>query len=607
MRNLRKKTALPLYLLMIGGFSLMGCTDNNYDSSSIDTTVKLGGDTISLPSNNSTDSIKLDDILKLNNSDCVTTLANGDYVFSKSDNSISPSHPEVGVVSIQQKNITTIAYNIFTGTSSAKGIRLNDVQTSYSMNGSIVAFDYSNDDVPSDIVALKSAQASATMTVNVSFASEITKAISTFKTLNISFPKFIDVSKVTLGGSDCAVSNNKIALTNVSTSKTLSLVITISGLNFESAETNKNNSLKFDKTNKIITVKCYVDIDGTFDITNLVAAATIDKTKCNINTTMSMPNFRIQSATGNFKPSLKLENIGNVTIDNVPDFLTGNDVNIDLANPQIVLGITSDLPVKGLVSGEIISTLKNGTYKSVSVPEFYVKSASSAVNTKTTICICRDTTRAKASGASYDEFVQVPTLSTLIQTIPKSIRFNLSASADASVESTVTLGKSYTISPEYAMTAPIAFGANAKIVYRDTLSNWNKDIKDINLSKGGRVEVSADAVSKITAYLTLSAYAVDVNGDSISTNDINIEVENFIPASSDGKTEVTKPITVKIYQNKEKALSKIDGVIIKAEASAAKSGQSSVVTGVTLNSKNQTLVLKNISIKLIGGIIGDFN
>ena len=58
-----------------------GCTDSDYDLSSVDSTIGVGGEGLELPTS-STENIILDDVLKLNNSDFVKIAANGDYMFN---------------------------------------------------------------------------------------------------------------------------------------------------------------------------------------------------------------------------------------------------------------------------------------------------------------------------------------------------------------------------------------------------------------------------------------------------------------------------------------------------------------------------------------------
>ena len=88
--------------LMLSGY---GCTDSNYDLSNIDTTVGIGGDSLAIPVS-STEDIKLDDILELDNSDLISTEANGDYVFKKEGDAVTPARPQVDEIVVINQQIS---------------------------------------------------------------------------------------------------------------------------------------------------------------------------------------------------------------------------------------------------------------------------------------------------------------------------------------------------------------------------------------------------------------------------------------------------------------------------------------------------------------------
>ena len=78
---------------------------------------------------------------------------------------------------------------------------------------------------------------------------------------------------------------------------------------------------------------------------------------------------------------------------------------------------------------------------------------------------------------------------------------------------------------------------------------------------------------------------------------------------ADGANSVNTPLEIKLSQRTAGALAKLDGLVLSIEAAAADddpSGNSAVV-GQTLNSEKHFLVAKDIKIKLVGQLIGDFN
>lgn len=122
-------------------------------------------------------------------------------------------------------------------------------------------------------------------------------------------------------------------------------------------------------------------------------------------------------------------------------------------------------------------------------------------------------------------------LSKLIETIPDNITFSANASADQTNNYRFELGHNYTVQPAYSVDAPIAFGENASIEYRDTLDGWNDNIKDFELAEGAYVNMDASIKSCVPAYMTVSAVPVDVNGNAISADELSVEVTGSVEAS----------------------------------------------------------------------------
>lgn len=85
MRNFRLNFLLSLGISLFTCGLLTSCTDNTYDLSNVDMTMGFGLDSITLPSNNSTEAIRMDEVLRLNNSKFVVIQDNGDYAISFND------------------------------------------------------------------------------------------------------------------------------------------------------------------------------------------------------------------------------------------------------------------------------------------------------------------------------------------------------------------------------------------------------------------------------------------------------------------------------------------------------------------------------------------
>jgi len=598
-----KNKLVGIVLIIALCLPFQSCRNNDFDLSDLDATMGFGGDSLSLPGNNSTDSIKLDDLLKLDNSDFVKIMDNGDYSFMKADDNLSPAHPIINKVEVSRSNTTSYSISIFsenkTKTHSLKRVS-NNINN---FSGSIAAFDYSYNDVPSEILSLDETATDAKISIVVSFSDVLKSNVSSFETLNMTLPAFLKVKSVTCNNQLISVnSNNQINLKNVSTSSNLTIIVNTSALDFNAKENiDQKNELKF--TNGNIKMLGYIDVSGTFDGSNISTSTKSSDYK--MTGSMSLNGLTITGATGKFCPNINFNNLGTVTLNNIPDFLKDNDVKIDLYNPQILLTINSDMPVKGLISGILTSKYDDGKADvNVTIPQFSVKANTDGnSSTTTTVCICKNK---NALSGTYDEVVEVPTLSDIVKSIPKTITFgNINAKGDGSVKSSIELGKAYNISPAYEMVAPLSFSEDAQIVYRDTLDGWNDDAKRLSISN--QILVTADVVNKIPIYLSVTGQAIDVNKQLISEDKINITVEPTVPAyNTETKKDGTTVLTITIKQNDKDAFKNLDGIIIKATGAAKADGQSPVV-GTTINAYHQKLVLKNIKAKIIGKIIADLN
>lgn len=166
-------------------------------------------------------------------------------------------------------------------------------------------------------------------------------------------------------------------------------------------------------------------------------------------------------------------------------------------------------------------------------------------------------------------------------------------------------GHSYTVAPSYSVDAPIAFAENAVIEYSDDFDGWNDDIKDLELSDGAYLSLTANAQNKVPATLIVEATPLGVDGNDIS-NLVVVDIkQGTVKASTDGETAVTSPLEIEIREKVKGGLKKLDGLSYKVLGKASHDGTS--VTGVTLNAKKHTLKLENIKIKLVGKVIGNFN
>lgn len=589
---MKKKTFSSKLFLILGtaavvGFS--GCTDNDYDLSEIDSTIGIGGDGLEIPSL-STEIIPLKDVLELEaNGSVVEDEVSGDYVFRQSGADVAPVHPFIDKITVAEQN--SVSNDLELTFSSASGSRRRSATRaggqSVVADGWIQAFTYEGNK-PEEVVDLYEAEVSSKVTLDIDF-SDVKSVVSKFDQIEVDMPAFMTINNVKCGGYAFEQSGSKLTLKNVYTSSNMTITADITSLNFKEKDTSYGSlSISGGK----------VKMEGKVHVTAVASSfnSGAGTTGRKISSVMNMSKFVVNAAMGKFNPEIALSDLGNIKVSGIPDFLQGGNVVVDLYNPQIKLTVTSDMDVPGTLNG-VIKSFKNGQLlATVNVDNIPIDA-----NKTSTICICR-----RSEGVSgFDHVLTNPNLSKLIETIPDNITFSANASADQTNNYRFELGHNYTVQPAYSVDAPIAFGENASIEYRDTLDGWNDNIKDFELAEGAYVNMDASIKSCVPAYMTVSAVPVDVNGNAISADELSVEVTGSVEASKDGVSETTSPINIKVSQMKKGAMKKLDGIVFVVAGKA--SDGNNAVTGITLNANRHTLKVEQLKIKLVGKLIGNFN
>lgn len=605
MKNDSNKSKMLVCLLSCGLLTLgTGCTDNDFDLSKIDTTIGIGGDGLTLPTN-STENIMLDDFLELNNSDLVSIADNGDYMFHKEGDDCTPAHPNIDKVVVTSQGINNnfkVAVVVppsalLSGRKLSKRAKKIDL---IKAGGKVAEFEYVGN-APKEIEELTSAGVSAPVTIRVNLSNDLKNFVPKFKELTLQIPSYmhLNITSCSPNSYSYDTKTGKITLKDVNTASDIVIKGEVTTLDFKATPTT-NNKLTFvanKKNEGKVNMKGEIETSISFDEIN--ANVTSIPSDLHLSAVMSMDDITITSAKGKFNPDIDLGNLGNIEINDVPDFLTGDEVNVNLHNPILELKIGSDIAVTGKVSGTIVATFDNGKpNRSVDIPKMTIKP-----NANTRICICKH--KEGVNATNYDEVVEVPNLSDIFATIPKTIKFDADASADATQEAEVKLGHKYNITPKYNITAPLAFDAGANISYTDSFDGWNEDIEDCEFAEGTYIELTADIENKLPAYLDVNADAIDVDGNKMSQDLIEVKVSNSIAASTDGVQAKTTPITITLREKKSGMLKKVDGLEYNIKLAAGEGNDA--IVGKTINAYHHTITAKNIKVKLVGKIIADFN
>lgn len=585
------KASLLLASLLTLGFSLTGCTNDDYDFDQIDATMGFGSGELEIPAS-STMNIPLSDILELEEGGSVKIAANGDYLFQLTGSDASSASPMISPIVLRGNSYSnTLTLN---ANSAAKGTRAAGTHLSF-VSPKELMFKYNGTDAA--VKSLKSAEVAGEIELKINLTlGGLSSAITNINKVTLTLPGYLQISRVE-GNGNPMVNGSKITVENVSTSSNLQLTIKAKKLDFEKQDDygkvviDNNGSIKMDG---------YFDLGIEANVTRVpTSALTIGAYDVNVN------DITLKSATGIFDPEINISSLGDVTVTGVPDFLSEDGVRADLDNPQIILSIKNDMDAAAKVSAKVISTKNGQNLATVQLPEMNI--CKTTVTPVTKICICRHNTEELTRQYGAANVYEVSNLATLInQHIPDHVQItDVETRADLSQEMTIEFGRNYNVVPSYEIYAPLAFAEDAVIEYADDFDGWNDDLDDLELSEGTYVRLTADAQNLVPATLIVEATPLGLEGADIS-NLIEVNVKKgTVKASADGATAVNSPLEIELREKVKGALQKLDGLSYKVKGKASHDG--TTVTGINLNSKKHTLKLENIKVKLVGKVIGNFN
>ena len=605
MRKMNAKTICLVAAVSCVAMGTVSCTDSDYDLSNVDMTVGLGGGELKLPVSSS-DVIPLKEVLKFSDSEVVDTIEGGDYMFAKNGDAVSPAHPEIDRITVMKLNsqgfdfdLGSILRDAISGLlpSSTKGMKRIPVNITESKI--VNTFEYGGPQ-PQEVEELKEAYITAKMKLTIRFSENLKKLVGSVGEMKITLPTYMSFEAE---GSGFKKDGTSLVFTNISTSEDLSLAISINKLSMGTQP---------DELGKLVSENNYITMDGNLKLEAKITDVNlnlsgVDYNDCKIESELEIDDaVMLDKVTGRFAPTIDLSNLGEANITGLPDFLTEGDVCIDLDNPQIALTLESDLTVGGELAGNI-KYWRNGQEGSFSLPEPIKLKAStenSGEMSVNRICICRDKSKVTAS---YDQVIETENIKDLLYPkIIDKIAFSGAATADKNNVYTYELGKTYTVQPSYRLESPLAFGEDAKIVYTEKFEDWNKDIKDFDVTDGTCIVMEAVVENRIPVHLNVEAIPLGIDGSELPSNVIKVDIDADIKASPNGTDVATSDLHIVLTPAKQ-GLKKLNGIKIKVSGAAKDANGNNPVKGITLNARKHSLVLQNIRLSLKGKAVADLN
>ena len=587
---------------------LFGCIDGDYKLSDLDKTVGLGRN-LTFPSDNTTEGICLNDVLDLGTNNFLKISEDGMYNIDVLDDKTFSAHMWVDEFNIPSKTYKG-TYTINLGDFRPRPRRVKRADDDIEFNAPMVDMDYSysyrtNQITRMDYVGVKN----GTLTVSLSFSSELQQCLSNISQVRFSFPQCIDCGKAFYKGDSVALSSgNVLTLTNVKPSEGINFVLSVRGMDM--------TSTKADGSYMSYAKGTGFAFHGALNIGVVVKESAVDFDKVaeskdlSVSGTAVLSRMSATKARGIFTPSREFGRVGGVSLRNVPSFLNDDEVNLDLYDPQLNINIYSEVPFACKMSGAIVSKDNNGKVQTrINVPQFsYKANGESVISVR----------RRKPTGNTGDTtVVVVSNICDVIRDVPDSIALiDLVGIGDESQVSEVELGTDYRGSIRLSVASGIALGSAARIVYKNDYTGWNDHLKDISFVETkvngkdtieGNLRITATVDNTIPAYLTLTACGVDMQGNDISSDRLKVEVTKPIAASNDGVTPTTTELEINVIPKDGTVMKTMDGLRFRVIMTGSDPRGKGSVTGVKLNAYNQTVKITSLKIQKRGRVAYDLN
>lgn len=584
MLNTKKRPLIAAALLLTSFGITTSCIDNSYDlNRDIDMTISAGGEHLAIPVGY-TEKITLDKIIELDEGDDLQ-IVDGEYHLLKKDN-IDETNTSVKLVTVNESSNPIEPIRIISGNhdSDVYDILISNAES----EGFINAEAHGVDKAVIEIGSL-AADMPTTLTLKLKLSGEISTSLVKVGTMTITFPNFIQFEK------ENGLNGQTLTMTDVQIEPysgfTKELKINKYVFGKEYGEGNRVDEENGDRILKIENQEIKIDMQG------INVADPSGNGSLNITPTITLAEMAVSEVYGTIQPDIDVKPT-EVELNNLPDFLQDDEIRLDITNPVFSFNannpLNTDVEMDGVLTG-----YKDG--KVTKIVKIGSGNGGASITLKPsgdkqqTISIVRDEQTVVEANATK---VVVPNLNDIIETIPDHINVELKPVVKTEQYYTVNLGQDYTLNSAYDIDIPLSFGSNLKIVYEETLDNFDLDLEDVNIKKA---VLSINAVNTIPLAMEIkndNVSALDANGNVIK--DIDVTVEGTITESKDGKTEVSSALNVNLNETAEGAISKLDGLKLKITAVP---GQA---TDVQLLS-TQWMQLKDMKLKIPNGIKVDLN
>lgn len=612
-------------MVCVSGVALctQSCVNEAYDlRKGIDTNIDINGD-ISAPIG-STQKIMIGDFLKIDDTtEGISKNADGDYQLDITGNTIqteidaptldlsnfnigNSDNPGGFGITMQVPEIPNIS-----------GLEVPEYTYTFEPEGSSDTEITVNESVPEYISAIDF--------VNLAAAAEISLLLSRndgsdqgelaiAKGFTLVFPEFLSLTKTGSESFYSVVGPNTVEFTS-------DVVLTAGQKKLISLAVNSIDFKKMPQGQGLVDGR--IVIDDKITMNNLVMTAQARSfasqvadlpQSLSLAIDMNISDIIIKDITLKMNPSFNIED-QTVELGEMPEFIEGANVTIDIYNPVISLTVNNQSPLPVTFRADVLAYVGDEQTASVTLGNAD-ETADDAIILESGINNIYISRKGYEPGTSEGNVISIvkDDLSSLIARIPEKI---VIANINAGIEDTFhTIELSgtdkYVFSADYSIVAPMAFGKDLLIEYPYDITGLNKTLNPDSGNEGGssfqihfrEASVYLTFDNEIPLRMSVTASPIDAEGNVINEG---IEVSLVNPDTGEpvsvapGKTGAPQSTVAVIRVRADlEAVKSLDGFRLNIKGSC-----DSEYEGIALN-ENQGISLSDISVNIQGGVSTQF-
>lgn len=621
--NLKKRSWIPWCAASIVIACASGCVNEQYDlSKGIDMTI--GADVnISVPVG-STEFIEIGDFLKIEESEnnmIFMDETTGDYYLSFSGDepfSTTIEVPEINLGTTESEKVEVkldISENTdlkdFIGEPIDKDlIDLIGHEFEYDIPPTTQMPITIDEELPEQVKDIRKINLNTTIDFNFS----ITEGATSLSDIVIAFPEFMTVEPAPTQSGVTVNNGHEVSINaplRIDSGNPPSISIIIKEIDFTKMSEGMG-IVSVEGKNRVIigtdSQPVSVDVSGKIKV-DLYDFASVPA-EVGVIMDISLDQLVVVSAEVKIDASETVED-QNIEVGELPEFLTSNNVVLDVYNPVIRLDVNNGSPLAASLDADINAFI--GEESTLDSPIHIgangdpgKKPISISPNTDASIFVSRRGEHDNPQPGDID--IAVPAIADLIKTVPEKLTIsNIAINADSDSYLSVSPGESYECSVAYGVSAWMAFGP-------DLLIEYSTDIKDLNeaLNPGGdgetsgegqeqggldyeidlrNVEIKFNLHNSIPLNVALKAEPIDVEGNVMT--DVEVRLTGDVKAGS-VESPALCPIAVNLKATLE-SIKTFDGIKLTIMGTSSEE-----TVGVVLNSK-QGIQLTDVSAKVSAG------